>query len=116
MNDRQPLDLQRLLTCGVDELIAAVLPMSAKDCELYMRAILGRVGGPTFEQYLARLIETMIPRDGSGPPTRADDYYFAVRDLFQHIPEGDDILGRLAFFAMRMSELRIARSGIMTKH
>jgi hypothetical protein len=116
MKDRKPLNLDHLLTCGVDELIAAVLPMSAKDCELYMRAILDRVGGPTFEQYLIRLMARMIPSDGSGPPTKADDYYFAVRGLFPHVTENDDILGRLAFFAMRMCQLRMTKSKLMTKH
>ena len=31
MNDRKPLDLDRLLTCSLEELIAAVRPMSASD-------------------------------------------------------------------------------------
>ena len=107
MSDRTPLDLDRLLTCSVEELIVAIRPMSATDCEHYARAILGRVGGPTFEQYLMRLVETMIPGDGSGPPTRSDDYYVAVQDLFPHIPREDDVLGRLASFALRMCQLRL---------
>ncbi len=113
MSDRKPLDLDRLLACSLEELIAAVRPMSATDCEHCTRAILGRVGGPTFEQYLMRLVETMIPGDGSGPPTRPDDYYFAVRDLFPHIPTEDDVLGRLACFAMRMCQLRMAAHRII---
>ena len=111
MNDRTSLDLDRLLTCSVEELIVAIRPMSATDCEHYARAILGRVGGPTFEQYLMRLVETMIPGDGSGPPTRSDDYYVAVQALFPHIPREDDVLGRLASFALRMCQLRLTTLG-----
>src|ERR1700704_2826888 len=35
--------------------------MSAKNCEQYVRAILSRIGGPSFEQFLMRIVET----DGS---------------------------------------------------
>ena len=116
MNDRKPIEPDRLLRCSLDDLIAAVRPMSAKDCEHYTRAILGRVGGPTFEQYLMQLAKTMIPEDGSGPPTSPNEYYFAVRDLFPHIPKEDDILGRLALFAMRMCQLRMEDGRKITKH
>src|SRR5450830_435290 len=75
--------------------------MSAKNCEQYVRAILGRVGGPSFEQLLMRIVETMVPRDGRGPPANSDEYYFAIRDLFPHVPAENDVLGRLLCFAMR---------------
>jgi hypothetical protein len=100
-------ELDRLLTCGVEELIAAVRLMSAKDCERHARAILGRVGGPTFEQYLTRIVERMVPEDGGDPPGDIDEYYFAVRDLFPHIPSDNDVLGRLACLVMRMGQLRL---------
>ncbi len=107
MNNRENLELDRLLTCDIQELLAAITPMSADDCERYARAILDRVGGPTFEQYLMRITETMIPKDGSGLPTNSDDYYFAVRDLFPNVSTDDDVLGRLAGFVMRMCQLRM---------
>jgi hypothetical protein len=100
-------ELDRLLTCSVEELITAVRPMSAKDCERHARAILSRVGGPTFEQYLMRIVERMVPENGAGPPTDIDEYYFAVRDLFPHIPADNDVLGRLACLVMRMGQLRL---------
>ena len=107
MRDRKDPDLDHLLTCSVAELIAAVRPMSAKDCERHARAILSRIGGPTFEQYLMRLVERMVPENGAGPPTDSDEYYFAVRDLFPHIPTNTDVLGRLACLVMRMDQLRM---------
>ena len=107
MNNRENLKLDRLLTCDIQELLAAITPMSADDCEHYARTILDRVGGPTFEQYLMRITETMVPEDGSGPPTNPDDYYFAVRDLFPNVSTDDDVLGRLAAFVMRMCQLRM---------
>ncbi len=112
MSNHENAELDRLLTCDTEELLAAITPMSAEDCERYARAILDRVGGPTFEQYLMRIMETMIPKDGSGPPTNSDDYYFAVRDLFPNVSTDDDVLGRLAAFVMRMCQLRMeAHSG-----
>src|ERR1700730_18384365 len=33
-----------------------------------------------------KIVETMVPRDGRGPPTNSDEYYFAIRDLFPHVP------------------------------
>jgi hypothetical protein len=33
-----------------------------------------------------RIVETSVPRDGRGPPTNSDEYYFAIRDLFPHVP------------------------------
>ena len=72
MEDSEPLELDWLLKCNLEELIASVRPMSAKNCEQIVRAILDRIGGPTFEQLLARIVETMVPRDGRGPPTNSD--------------------------------------------
>ena len=116
MSDSKNLELNRLLTCNLGELIAAVRPMSAQDCEHYARAILNRIGGPTFEQYLMRIVERMISEDGGGPPTNRDAYYFAVRDLFPHIPVEDDVLGRLACFVMRMCQLRLQAHRKITRH
>lgn len=76
MKDSGHLELDWLLSCELEELIASVRPMSAKNCEQYVRAILGRVGGPSFEQLLMRIVETMVPRDGRGPPANSDEYYF----------------------------------------
>jgi len=95
VKDSAPPELDWLLSCNIDELIASVHPMSAKICEQYARAILGRIGGPSYDQLLIRLIETMIPRDGRGPPNNSDEYYFAIRDLFPHVAAENDVLGRL---------------------
>ena len=107
MGDSGSPDLDGLMTCTIPDLIDAILPMPANECERHARAILRRVGGPTFEQYLMRITETMVPEGGGGPPSNPDDYYFAVRDLFPHIPEENDVLGRLACFVMRMCQLRL---------
>ena len=88
MKESEPLELDWLLKCKLEELIASVRPMSAKNCEKIARAILDRIGGPSFEQLLMRIVETMVPRDGRGPPTNSDEYYFAIRDLFPHVPPG----------------------------
>jgi hypothetical protein len=55
VEDSEPLELDWLLKCNLEELIASVRPMSAKNCEQIVRAILDRIGGPTFEQLLARI-------------------------------------------------------------
>ena len=52
----------------------------------------------------------MVPRDGRGPPTNSDEYYFAIRDLFPHVPTENDVLGRLLCFALRMCQLRIEKN------
>jgi hypothetical protein len=108
--------LDWLLKCKLEELIASVRPMSAKNCEQIVRAILDRIGGPSFEQLLMRIVETMVPRDGRGPPTNSDEYYFAIRDLFPHVPPENDVLGRLLCFAMRMCVLRIEKNPNPTAH
>jgi hypothetical protein len=116
LNDSGHLELDWLLSWEIEELIASVRPMSAKNCERYARVILGRIGGPRFEQLLMRIVETMLPRDGRGPPTNSDDYYFAIRDLFPHVPVENDVLGRLLFFAMRMCQLRLEKHPNLNLH
>lgn len=101
------LRLDYLLTSDMEVLISEVTSMSADECEQYARAILDQVDGPTFEQYLMRIVETMVPHDGSMPSANSDDYYVAVRDMFTHISTKDDILGRLAALVMRMVGLRM---------
>jgi hypothetical protein len=96
VKDSDRLELDWLLKCKLEELIASVRPMSARNCEQIVRAILDRIGGPSFEQLLMRIVETMVPRDGRGPPTNSDEYYFAIRDLFPHVPPENDVLGRLS--------------------
>ena len=104
VKDSDRLELDWLLKCKLEELIASVRPMSAKNCEQIVRAILDRIGGPSFEQLLMRIVETMVPRDGRGPPTNSDEYYFAIGDLFPHVPPENDVLGRLLCFAMRVAD------------
>jgi len=83
--------------------------MSAKECEIYTREMLDRIGGPSFEQLLMRIVETMVPTDGGNPPRSPDEYYFAVRDLFPHVPTESDVVARVLAFAMRMSVLRTGK-------
>jgi hypothetical protein len=116
VKDSERLELDWLLKCNVEELIALVRPLSAKNCEQIVRAILDRIGGPTFEQLLTRIVGTMVPRDGRGPPTNSDEYYFAIRDLFPQVAPENDVLGRLLCFAMRMCQLRIEKNSNLTAH
>ena len=81
--------------------------MSDRDCEKYAREILTYVGGPTFEDYLARIIKTMIPNDGSALPVSSDAYYLSVRDMFPHISPESDALGRLCALVMQMCVLHM---------
>ncbi len=101
------IKLDHLLTFNMEVLISEIGSMSADECEQHGRAILDRIGGPTFEQYLMRIVETIVPDGGSRPLATSDDYYFVVRDMFPDIPMEDDILGRLAALVMRMIGLRI---------
>ena len=114
MKDSDRLELDWLLKCKLEELIASVRRISAKNCEQIVRAILDRIGGPSFEQLLMRIVETMGPRDGRGPPTNSDEHYFAIRDLFPHVPR--KMMGRLLCFAMRMCVLRIEKNPNPTAH
>ena len=116
MRDSEHVEVDWLLKCKLEDLISSVRPMSANNCEQYVRAILGHIGGPSFEQVLVRIVETMVPRDVRGPPTNSDVYYFAIRDLFPHVPTESDVLGRLLFFAMRMCQLRIEKNPNLTAH
>jgi len=116
VKDSKYVELGWLLNCQVEELIAFVRPMPAKNCEQYARTILGHIGGPSFEKFLTRLVETMVPTDGRGPPTNSDVYYFAVRDLFPHVPTESDVVGRLVFFAMRMCQLRLEKNPNFIAH
>jgi hypothetical protein len=106
--DRAHIELDRLLSCSIDELIASVQPMSADNCEQYARAILGRIGGPSFEQLIMRIVETAV-NDGGRPPTDVDAYYIAVSDLFPHVAIENDVVGRLVFLAIHMTTLRLEK-------
>jgi hypothetical protein len=99
--DLEHIELDRLLSCTVDELVTLVQPMSANNCERYARTILGRIGGPSFEQVMMRIVETATQKDGGRPPINSDEYYLAVQDLFPHIAEENDVVGRLVFLAPR---------------
>ena len=116
VKDSERLELDWLLKCNLEELVASVRPMSAENCEQIARAILDRIGGPTFEHLLTRIVGTMVPRGGRGPPTSSDEYYFAIRDLFPQVPPENDVLGRLLCFAMRMCQLRIEKNPNLTAH
>jgi len=43
VKDSDRLELDRLLKCNLEELIASVRPMSAKNCEQIVRAMLDRI-------------------------------------------------------------------------
>jgi hypothetical protein len=107
--DLSHIELDRLLGCTVDELIALAQPMSADSCEQYARAILGRIGGPSFEQLMMRIVETAW-KDRGRPPVNSDPsdaYYLAVRDLFPHVSQENDVVGRLVFLVMHTATLRL---------
>lgn len=116
VKNSEHLELDWLLKCNLEELIASVRPMSAKNCEQIVRAILDRIGGPSFEQLLMRIVGTMVPSDGRGPPANSDEYYFAIRDLFPHIPPENDVVGRLLCFARQMCLLWIEKNPNLTAH
>ena len=82
MIDLVRIELDRLLSCTVDELLTLVQLMSANNCEQYARAILGRIDGPSFEQLMMRIVETATPKDGGRAPMNSDAYYLAVQELF----------------------------------
>jgi len=68
--------------------------------------MLDRIGGPSFEQLLMRIVETMVPTDGGNPPRSPDEYYFAVRDLFPHVPTESDVVATSLGF--RYEDVRAA--------
>jgi hypothetical protein len=68
--DMAQIELDRLLNCTVDELTVLVKPLSANNCERYARGILGRIGGPSFEQLMIRIIQTAAPRRRFGAVRR----------------------------------------------
>jgi hypothetical protein len=113
--DPSHIDLHRLLGCTVDELIALVQPLSADSCERYARAILGRIGGPSFEQLMMRIVETAWKERGH-PPINSDAYYFAVSELFPHVSQEDDVVGRLVFLVMHAATLRLERHPTLSTH
>ena len=100
MIDMALIELDQLLGCSVDELIALVKPMSADNCEQYARAILDRLGGPSFEQLMMRILQTAAAKGVSPPPCDPDTYYFAVRELFPHVADDSDVVGRLVLLTM----------------
>ncbi len=107
MSSKRRFSVEYLLSCSIEDLAPAIASMSADDCEKYARSILDHLGGPSFEAYLSRIVKTMLPDDGSSPPMSSDGYYFSVRDMFPHIPDTNDVLGRLCALVMQMCILRI---------
>ena len=115
MFDMAQIELDRLLSCTVDELIALVKPLSADNCEQYARATLGRIGGPSFEQLMIRIIQAAAPKDGGHPPRDPNTYYFAVRELFPHVAEDDDVVGRLVLLTTLAGTLRLETHPTLTR-
>jgi hypothetical protein len=112
MIDMALIELDQLLGCSVDELIALVKPMSADNCEQYARAILGGIGGPSL---MMRILQTAAAKGVSPPPSDPDTYYFAVRELFPHVAEDSDVVGRLVLLTMLAGTLRLeARQSLIT--
>ena len=83
MIDMALIELDQLLGCSVDELIALVKPMSADSCEQHARAILSRLGGSSFEQLMMRILQTAGAKGASPPPSDPDTYYFSRLRLEQ---------------------------------
>jgi hypothetical protein len=113
--DMTQIELDRLLNCTVDELVALVKSLSANNCEQIARAILGRIGGPSFEQLMIRIIQTAAPKDGGHPPRDPDRYYFAVRELFPPVTEDNDVVGRLVLLTMLAGTLRLEAHATLTR-
>jgi hypothetical protein len=90
--------------------------MSANSCEQYARAILGRIGGPSFEQVMMRIIQTAAPKDGGYPPSDPDTYYLAVSELFPHVAEDSDVVGRLVLLTMLAGTLRLEAHPSLMRH
>jgi hypothetical protein len=116
VTDTTQIEIDRLLSCTVDELIALVQPMSADNCEQYARAVLDRIGGPSFEQVMMRIVETAVQKDGDRPSTNSDAYYLAVCDLFPHISRDNDVVGRLVFLATYTGTLRLEKHRALSAH
>jgi hypothetical protein len=116
MIDVALIELEQLLGCSVDELIALVKPMSADSCEQYARAILGRLGGPSFEQLMMRILQTAAAKGVSPPPSDPDAYYFAVRELFPRVANESDVVGRLVLLTMLAGTLRLEAHQSLITH
>src|SRR6202022_4566132 len=103
VKDSDRLELDWLLKCKLEELIASVRPMSAKNCEQIVRA------RSHWRTKFRAVIDADCRNDGSEgrawSATNSDEYYFAIRDLFPHVPPENDVLGRLLF---RYANVRVA--------
>lgn len=109
MKGSEHIEVDWLLNCKIDDLVSVIRPLSADSCEQYAKAMLSKIGGPSYDHLLVRIVNAMVPLDGGGPPNNSDDYYFAVRDMFPHVPRESDVIGRLLAFAMQASVLRLER-------
>ena len=90
--------------------------MSADSCEQCARAILGRIGGPSFEQLMMRILQTAAAKGVSPPPSDPDTYYFAVRGMFPHVAEDSDVVGRLVLLTMLAGTLRLEAHQSLIAH
>ena len=86
-----------LLRLGIPTLADVVASLSPTDCEAHVRALLVRLDGPSYEEYVKSLVDVAL----TGTQC-CDDYYFAVRKYFPHIPRDNDALARLCILAMKM--------------
>jgi hypothetical protein len=96
-----------LMTCGMDEFITALENLSAPECERHARSILDRIGGPSFEECVSRLLDTAWSSDNGKPPRTPDAYYFAIQELFPQVSQESDILGRFVALLMSMTTQRL---------
>jgi hypothetical protein len=108
LRERERRKLDHLMFCDIEELTQIVAVMSADDCEKYARFMLDEIGGASFDEYLQRIVVTMMPEDDQ-PYPGPDDFYLSVRGMFPHIAEENDVLGRLCALVMQMAVLRLER-------
>ena len=101
--EKKGLTTDELLRIDLSGFIDAVAQLSAVSCEAHVRELLERLDGPSYDEYVRKLVDVALTDSPS-----IDDYYFATRRRFPHVSSDDDVLGRLCALAMKMVVDRFA--------
>jgi hypothetical protein len=100
------IDYMRIILSDTEEFTSIIESLDADECEHHARQIVKNLEGPSFENYLLKIVQVAIPNQGH-PSKSINPYYKVTKGTYPGVRPEDDILGRLASLVLKMIVLRI---------
>ena len=100
------MTIEELLSMSQKSFATAISGFDHNTCECYVRMIIAKLQGSTFEDYVCELIQVAMPAEG-GSPKDVMPYYRVTKKLFPGVSADNDILGRLSSLMLLMIVQRL---------